>query len=141
VMTFVGNAPGLPGLWDLPQIRQGVTNGIMVVVGGLAVTALLGSMIRRFLPKMPFFRRLILATPAGGPVVAPGTDPNDVWPFAGTVGVATTDLRPGGSAEFPYADARRTTAVVGNAYIEAGTKVAVVEARGNRVVVRPIGRA
>jgi membrane-bound serine protease (ClpP class) len=141
VMTFVGNAPGLPGLWDLPTIRQGAINGIMVVVGGLVVTAVLGSMVRRFLPKMPIFHRLILATPPGAPVAAPGTDPNDVWPFAGTVGIAVSDLRPGGSAEFPYADARRTTAVVGDGYIEAGTKVAVIEARGNRVVVRPVGRA
>lgn len=142
VMTFVGNAPGLPGLWKLPALREGVQSGVTVVVGGLIVTVLLASLVRRFLPKMPFFSRLILATPSGGPVSAPGTDPNDVWPFAGTVGVALTHLKPGGSAEFPYADARRATAVVSDSgYIEAGTKVGVVEARGNRIVVRPIGRA
>src|SRR5581483_7653616 len=60
VMTFVGNAPGLPGLWQLPQVREGVRNGVIVVVTGLIVTAIFGSMIRRFLPKVPFFRRLIL---------------------------------------------------------------------------------
>jgi membrane-bound serine protease (ClpP class) len=143
VMTFVGNAPGLPGLWELPQVRDGVRNGVIVVVTGLIVTAVFGSMVRRFLPKVPFFRRLILATPAGGPVTAaPGTDPHDTWPFAGTIGVAVTHLKPGGSAEFPYADDRRTTAVISDSgYIEAGTKVGVIEARGNRVVVRPIGRA
>ena len=143
IMTFVGNAPGLPGLWKLPGVRQGFQSGVMVIAGGLVVTVLLASMVRRFLPRMPFFNRLILATPTGGPIgAAPGTDPNDVWPFAGTVGVATTHLKPGGSAEFPYADDRRATAVISDSgYIEAGTKVAVVEARGNRVVVRPIGRA
>jgi len=74
--------------------------------------------------------------------VAPGTDPNDVWPFAGTVGLAVSPLKPGGSAEFPYADERKATAVVSDSgYVEAGTRVAVIEARGNRVVVRPIGRA
>lgn len=143
VMTFVGNAPGLPGMWKLPQVREGIQTGVMVVVGGLLATALLASMIRRFLPKMPLFNRLILATPTGPAVVAaPGTDPNDVWPFAGTVGVATTHLKPGGAAEFPYADDRRTTAVVSDSgFVEAGTKVGVVESRGNRVVVRPLGRA
>ena len=143
VMTFVGNAPGLPGLWQLPQIRDGVRTGVTAVLGGLAATVLLGSMIRRFLPRIPVFRRLILS-PAGASatVIAPGTDPNDVWPFSGTVGVATTPLKPGGAADFPYADERKETAVVSDSgYVEVGTKVAVIEARGNRVVVRPIGRA
>ena len=81
------------------------------------------------------------STTAAAVPTAPGVDPNDVWPFAGTVGVATTPLKPGGSAEFPYADDRRKTAVVSDSgYVEAGTKLAVIEARGNRVVVRPIGR-
>lgn len=144
VMTFVGNTPGLPGLWNLPQVREGVRTGVLVVVGGLVVTALLGSFVRRLLPHVPLFNRLILATPGGvGPTpLAPGADPHDVWPFAGTIGIATTQLKPGGSAEFPYANDRRSTAVVSDSgYVEAGTKVGVVEARGNRVVVRPMGRA
>jgi membrane-bound serine protease (ClpP class) len=143
VMTFVGNAPGLPGLWKLPAVRQGVQSGVIVVVTGLLATALLATLLRRFLPKMPILRRLILATPAGNaPSVAPGVDPNDVWPFAGTIGVAVTQLKPGGSAEFPYADARRTTSVISDSgYIETGTRIAVIESRPNRVVVRPIGRA
>jgi membrane-bound serine protease (ClpP class) len=143
IMTFVGNAPGLPGLWKLPAVREGVQSGVTVVIVGLVTTALLATLVRRFLPKMPMFNRLILATPAGSvPTVAPGTDPNDAWPFAGTVGVTVTQLKPGGSAEFPYADDRRATAVVSDSgYVEAGTKVAVIQVRGNRIVVRPIGRA
>ena len=144
VMTFVGNAPGLPGLWKLPAVREGIQSGVTVVVVGLIATVVLASLVRRFLPKMPVFHRLILATPPGGPATtaAPGADPADVWPFAGTIGVAVTHLKPGGSAEFPYADDRRVTAVISDSgYIEAGTKVAVLEARGNRIVVRPIGRA
>ena len=39
-------------------------------------------------------------------------------------------------------DERKETAVVSDSgYVEAGTKVAVIEARGNRVLVRPIARA
>lgn len=144
VMTFVGNTPGLPGLWNLPQVREGVRTGVLVVVGGLAVTAVLSTFIRRFLPHLPLFNRLILAMPSepGSTSAASGAGPRDVWPFAGTIGVATTQLKPGGSAEFPYADDRRSAAVVSDSgYVETGTKVGVVEVRGNRVVVRPLGRA
>jgi membrane-bound serine protease (ClpP class) len=142
VMTFV-REPSLADLWRLPEAREGLRTGIFTVVGGVAVTAVLASFVRRFLPRVPIFNRLILATPAGpARPIAPGIDPNDVWPFSGTVGVATTNLKPGGSAEFPYADDRRKTAVVSDAgFVEAGTKVAVIEVRGNRVVVRPIGRS
>ena len=46
---------------------------------------------------------------------------------------------PGGSAEFPYADDRRTTAVISDSgYVAAGTKLLVREVQGNRVVVRPV---
>ena len=140
VMTFVGNAPGLPGLWSLPQIHEGLRSGILSVTGALLATVVMAALLRRFMPSVPYFNRLVLQTPAGEAVaVAPGADPRDVWPFAGTVGVAVTPLRPGGSAEFPYADDRRTASVVSDSgYVEAGTKITVLEARGGRVVVRPV---
>jgi hypothetical protein len=66
-------------------------------------------------------------------------DEADVWPFAGTVGRAVTDLRPGGSAQFPYADDTRVTGVISDSgYVRAGTKLLVKEARSNRVVVRAV---
>jgi hypothetical protein len=50
-----------------------------------------------------------------------------------------SELKPGGSAEFPYADDRRTTAVISDSgYVSPGTKLVVREVQGNRVVVRPI---
>jgi membrane-bound serine protease (ClpP class) len=142
VLTFV-RQPTLSSLLHDPEARHGLRTGIFTVVGGVAVTAVLASFVRRFLPKVPVFNRLILATPAGpSRPVAPGVDPHDVWPFAGTVGVAVTGLKPGGSAEFPYADDRKATAVVSDGeFVEAGTKVAVIQARGNRVVVRPLGKS
>jgi membrane-bound serine protease (ClpP class) len=142
VLTFV-RQPTFASLISDPEAHRGLRTGIFTVVGGVAVPAVLACFVRRFLPKVPVFNRLILATPAGpSRPVAPGVDPHDVWPFAGTVGVAVTGLKPGGSAEFPYADDRKATAVVSDSgYVEAGTKVAVVEARGNRVVVRAVGKA
>jgi membrane-bound serine protease (ClpP class) len=149
VMTFVGNAPGLPGTWRLPQIWSGVQNGLLAVVIAFAVSGLLAVWLRRYLPKLPYLNRLVLQAPAPagagvpGSLAVPGPDapvvPGDTWPFVGTVGRAVSDLRPGGSAEFPYADDRRIAPVVSDSgFVAAGTKVGVREVHGNRVVVRPI---
>jgi membrane-bound serine protease (ClpP class) len=148
VMTFVGNAPGLPGTWRVPQMWAGVQNGLLVVVVAFAASGLLALWLRRYLPKLPYLNRLVLQTPVpagatvpGAPAVAGGggSSAADAWPFVGTVGRAVSDLRPGGSAEFPYADDRRTAAVVSDSgFVPAGTKLAVREVRGNRVVVRPV---
>ena len=144
IMTFVGNGPGMPGIWNLPAIQQGLRTGLTSVIVGLICSLVLAAWIRRYLPKVPFFNRLILTTTSGGraettPTGATLQDPNDIWPFAGTVGIATTDLRPGGEAEFPYADDRRTHHVVSDSgFVEAGTKIVVREARRFRVVVRPV---
>jgi membrane-bound serine protease (ClpP class) len=149
VMTFVGNAPGLPGTWRLPQVWAGVQNGLLVVVIAFAASGLLALWLGRYLPRLPYLNRLILAGPEGAGAAAaaaaagvlPGgmSEPADAWPFTGTVGRAVSDLRPGGSAEFPYADDRRVTAVVSDSgFVSAGTRLTVREVRGNRVVVRPL---
>ena len=157
VMTFVGNAPGLPGTWRLPQMWAGVQNGLLVVVVAFAASGVIALWLRKYLPKLPYLNRLVLQDPTaptlagagamagagGGLDVAglggAGGPSTDAWPFVGTVGRAVSDLKPGGSAEFPYADDRRTTAVVSDSgYVRAGTKLAVREVRGSRVVVRPV---
>ena len=63
VMTFVGNAPGLPGTWRLPQIWAGVQNGLLVVVVAFAASGLLAVWLRRYLPKLPYLNRLVLQAP------------------------------------------------------------------------------
>jgi membrane-bound ClpP family serine protease len=98
--------------------------------------------LRRFLPKMPFFKGLILTATSGGSATAaaddlPTRDSDDTWPFVGTVGTAVTDLHPGGSVQFPFgADSRHAAVVSASGFVTAGTHVVVQEARGNRVVVR-----
>lgn len=146
VMTFVGNTPGLTGVWRLPQVWAGVQNGLLVVVVAFASSGLLAVWLRRYLPKLPYLNRLVLQTPGGAGVdprlpgaTAAAAGAADAWPFVGTVGRAVSDLKPGGSAEFPYADDRRTAPVISDSgFIAAGTKLAVREVRGNRVVVRPV---
>lgn len=145
ILTFVGNGPGLPGEWQLSGIWQGVQNGMLAVTGALLVALVASLWLRRYLPKMPYFSRLILSTTSGAvgkpAVAAPSVvnDPLDVWPFTGTVGRAVSELKPGGSAEFPYGNDRRTPAVVSDSgYVAAGSRLLVREVRGSRIVVRPI---
>ena len=65
---------------------------------------------------------------------------HEVWPFLGTKGRAVTDLRPGGIAEFPYADTTRKASVVSTGgYVPAGHELVVEEASGSRVAVRALG--
>jgi membrane-bound ClpP family serine protease len=109
----------------------------MVVVGGIFTTILLSLWVRRFLPSIPYFNKLILTATTGNTAEVKPSQSQDAWPFVGSVGVAVTDLKPGGSVEFPYADASRATAVVSSSgYVPAGTKVAVEQVHGNFVRVR-----
>lgn len=154
VLTFVGDAWGVPGSWRMPGTWRALEHGLYAITGGLFCSVLLSMWLRRYLPKLPYFNKLILNTASGGQFAGPltVTDPSaddaaaaggsgiqEAWPFVGTVGLAVSDLRPGGSAEFPYADDTRVTAVICDCgYVRAGAKLVVREVRGSRVVVRPV---
>ncbi|MGA0334044.1 MAG: NfeD family protein [Kiritimatiellia bacterium] len=56
-------------------------------------------------------------------------------PRIGLRGEAVTDLRPGG---FAIIDGKKTDVVARNGYIEKGSAVLVIEARGSRVQVRAV---
>lgn len=141
VMTFV--PMGLPG-W-LPSAAatwHGVQNGLLAVFGALVCWVFLSMWLRRYLPSIPYFHKLILTATSGNATALPtlgSKPPHETWPFIGTVGVAATDLRPGGSVQFPYADTTRTSAVVSTAgYLPQGAKVIVEEIQGSSVRVRPV---
>ena len=110
----------------------------------LASAFVVGLLLRPLLPRLPYFNRLILTTVSGNdPPLRHSAEvrPENAWPGVGTAGVAVTDLRPGGSAEFLdlASGDNRTVAVVSEAgYVDAGAKLVVREARGNRIVVRPL---
>ena len=143
VMTFVGKEPtGLPG-W-LPTLQQtwtGLEHGLSAVVGAIICCALLSVWLRRYLPSIPYFNKLILTATTGNIADRTGAKSTaaDLWPFTGTIGVALTDLRPGGSGEFPFADATRGTNVVSSSgFLPRGTRIEVEEVQGNRVLVRAV---
>lgn len=151
LLTFVGDVWSVPGGWGMPGTWTSLEHGIYVTVGGLLGAFILSNVIRRNLARLPYFRRLVLQTPAGdapamprslltlAPLPAAVGDPEDRWPFVGTTGTAVSELKPGGIARFPYAADLRETSVVSEAgYIAPGTKIIVREVHGNRVVVRPL---
>ena len=141
ILTFSGKEPtGIPG-W-LPSLQttwHGIQNGILAVVSALFGSFLLSMWLRRYLPSIPYFSKLILTATSGGAGSPTARLPPDLWPFVGTVGVAATDLRPGGSVEFPFGDATRASAVVSlNGFLTKGTKVVVDQIDGSSVRVRPL---
>ncbi len=145
VLTFAGGEPsGMPGV--LPHLKgtwSAIQGGMVVVIAALVCAALLSQILRSYLPKLPYFNRLILTATSGaaGGVELPRDD-NDHWPFVGTAGRTVTDLLPGGSAEFPYADVTRITGVVSDSgFIARNTPVEVRDTTGNRIVVRAVSLA
>jgi membrane-bound serine protease (ClpP class) len=64
-MTWVGKEP-LPGfLPKLQGTQDALKHGVMIVVGGMACSLLLWFWLQRYLPRLPYFNRLILTTPSG----------------------------------------------------------------------------
>jgi membrane-bound serine protease (ClpP class) len=148
VLTFVGREPAGPGFW--PQLAGtwvNVRNGVAMVVSALICSMALSAWLRRYLPSLPYFNRLILTATTGNMdevgstavAVVPGV--RDDRPLVGAIGEALSELKPGGSATFidPMTGVRRVVSVLSDVgYVARGTRVAVRSTADNRVVVRPV---
>ena len=145
ILTFVAPEPGRSplSLPRLPMTWTSLQNGLAVVVGGLVASLLLCWWLRHYLPRLPYFNRLILTTTVGSESGMVGSltniDPSELAPAVGVTGTAMTDLCPGGSAQFR--DAAGGTHVVSvvcdSGFVTRGTPLVVREVAGNRIVVRP----
>jgi membrane-bound serine protease (ClpP class) len=148
VLTFVGREPAGPGFWpELAGTWVNVRNGIAMVVSALLCSMVLSAWLRRYLPSMPYFSRLILTATTGNiadNVAATqrvADAPQDDRPIIGAIGEALSELKPGGSALFidPLTGARRIYSVLSDVgYVARGTKLAVRTTGDNRIVVRPV---
>lgn len=146
LLTFVAPEPG-PSPYGLPRLAitwTAIQQGLLVIVSGMFCSLLLSTWLRRYLPRLPYFKNLILTTTVGSSESAmvgslSNIDPLNTVPAIGSTGRAATDLLPGGSAEFrDLSGASHTIAVISDAgFIPRGARVIVREAAGNRVVVHP----
>jgi membrane-bound serine protease (ClpP class) len=117
--------------WSIEEISE--------VVGRLAISAIgavvLSLALLRALPRFAAFNRLILKseTRASEGYVSAPTQSDEF--LVNQEGVTLTDLRPVGVGVF---DGRRLNIMAEGEFIEQQRPVKIVEARGNRVVVRPL---
>lgn len=117
--------------WSLEQISA--------VVGQLALSMIIGivgsAFLLRALPKFALFNRLILAsdTRAADGYVSASTEHDDR--LIGSEGVTLSELRPVGVGLF---DGKRIDIIAEGEFIQDKTAVKVIEARGSRIVVRPV---
>ncbi len=140
IFTFAGKEPATPG-W-LPQLEgtyDGLQRGLFFVTGGLGCTLLLSFWLRSYLPRLPILNRLILTEVTGQTVPIGFETSEGRWPGVGVKGVAVTDLRPSGSAQFldlASNDQRVVSVISDSGFVVRGTEVTVIEVSGNRVAVR-----
>jgi membrane-bound serine protease (ClpP class) len=139
VMTFVPKEPGGPGY--LPNMNEtwiALERGLGVVALGLVCTTALWAWLNRYLPQIPYFKRLILTSVSGGHAHEPAPAV-PTWPAVGSTGLAVTELKPGGTVEFydqSIADRRVASVVSESGFVPPGSKVIVREVAGNHIVVR-----
>ena len=113
------------------QIRQ-MQWSLLGILGATLGVALLGFMLRRWLPATPILRDVVLEPPEDV-----GLD-DMLDELVGRIGTTTTRLAPAGKARI--GDGVRDVASDGP-LIEPGTAVRVVDVRGGRVIVHPAGDA
>lgn len=111
------------------QIRQ-MQASLLGILGACAGVTALGMLLRRWLPKTPVLRHVLLEPPEEPAAL----DDADV-DLVGAEGTTTTRLAPFGKAL--VAGAVRDVTTEG-ALVEPGTAVRVVDVRGGRVYVRQV---
>ena len=117
--------------WTLDEVSEKV--GVMAA--SLIGAVVLSAAFLRALPSFAAFNRLILKSEtraADGYVSAPREKDEEL---VGMEGVAVSYLRPVGVGLF---DGRRLDIIAEGEFIKENTRIKIIEARGSRVVVRPL---
>lgn len=132
----LGIAALVAGL-SLSLFGAGATRGVILAAAGRVVFSLLIALVAslallRFLPRLPFGRRLILET--GLPAASRyASAPEGDTGWLGKSGTAVSPLRPAGIAEI---EGERVDVVSDGEFIEPGAPIVVTRVDGNRIVVR-----
>jgi len=106
--------------------------GILAAAAGVAVV---GMLLRRWLPRAPVLRHVLLEPPSAA---AGDGDGEEVADLVGLEGIAATRLVPAGKVRI---DGRLHDVTTDGQLVEPGEAVRVVDVRGGRVVVRPVAGA
>jgi membrane-bound serine protease (ClpP class) len=129
IAILAGLVLSMIGPGDTPQLMMmTATRAVISVAAALIATLVL----MRFLPKLPFGRRLVLETKLSadkGFESSPDSDRR----WLGKTGHAATPLHPAGIAEI---EQQRVDVVSDGELIDAGELITVVRVDGNRIVVR-----
>lgn len=133
----------------LPDLVLGIV-GVLCLVGACVMafqafepaTAMLVSVVLVTVTLAGFFVWLVkMPDSRVGQRISLSTDLHeskssvDESPLLGKRGVAETDLRPGG---FVRVEGQKLDVVCNRGYVETGSGVEIIEARGNHIVVREI---
>lgn len=131
-LTFV--APHSTG--DMEELARSMGTVALAGVGVVAIVVASS----RFLPQVPVFRKMVLAPPPPEEraYMEKHESMADYSELIGSRGVATTHLRPAGKAEIEH---RLLDVIAEGEPLEQGTPIVVVDAHGNRVVVRSAKKA
>jgi membrane-bound serine protease (ClpP class) len=140
IIGVLGLAALLGGL-GLALVGAGATGTAVVGAIGRVATSLLVAIgaaliLLRFLPRLPFGRRLILDTRLAASA-GYGSTPESDRAWLGKRGTVVSTLRPAGIADF---EGERVDVVSEGDFIEAGAPITVIRADGNRIVVRALPR-
>ena len=125
--------PAQPLNFSFPVLARPMMNLSIAIVSTVIGIGLLA----RYLPDLPIFRRLFLAAQSqSGTSVPPARSGRTAGPSVspGDSGIAQTILRPSGTAVIRGVP---VDVVTDGQFIEAGSKIRVLSAAGNRVVVEP----
>jgi membrane-bound serine protease (ClpP class) len=122
---------GVGATWPL------VLRAVVQVAASLLVAVVASVVMLRFLPRLPFGRRLVLATEldAGDGFASAPSAPEADLMWLGKRGTAASTLRPAGIA---LLEGDRVDVVSDGEFIEAGEPITVVKVDGNRIVVRQL---
>lgn len=126
---LAGLVLSLVGAGDGPQV---IVMSVVRVMISLGIAIVVTLAIMKFLPRMPFGRRLVLDTKLSAGSGFDSSPPSD-HRLLGKEGISSTPLHPAGIAEF---HGERVDVVSEGELIDAGISVKVVKVDGNRVVVR-----
>ena len=119
----------------VPARRRAAFRGVAVRLLfslGLLFAAAASLLLLRYLPRLPFGRRLILDTGlSAGEGYASAPEEDRSW--LGKSGTTLTPLRPAGIADI---GGQRVDVVSDGEFVESGAPITVSRVDGNRIVVR-----